>query len=251
MRTFFFIIGSLLTLDTLALSFVSNGNLGTYMPAILGIPLVILALFYPAFTAWFATPLGHGFKVLVICLYAAFFLVVGAMTCLLKSATRTPVEPDRDVLIVLGCAVRKGRPTLTLRNRLDTALAYLEQSPHTTVIVSGGKGPDEAVSEAQAMADYLIAHGFPRERIILEDQSTSTYENFWFCKDILSARFPADASVAFVTTDFHVYRSRRVAAMHGITADGIPARDVWYSAPNNYIREGIAVIIYTLTGKLT
>lgn len=55
MRTFFFIIGSLLTLDTLALSFVSNGNLGTYMPAILGIPLVILALFYPAFTAWFAT----------------------------------------------------------------------------------------------------------------------------------------------------------------------------------------------------
>lgn len=251
MRTFFFIIGSLLTLDTLALSFVSNGNLGTYMPAILGIPLVILALFYPAFTAWFATPLGHGFKVLVICLYAAFFLVVGAMTCLLKSATRTPVEPDRDVLIVLGCAVRKGRPTLTLRNRLDTALAYLEQSPHTTVIVSGGKGPDEALSEAQAMADYLIAHGFPRERIILEDQSTSTYENFRFCKDILSARFPADASVAFVTTGFHVYRSRRVAAMHGIAADGIPARDVWYSAPNNYIREGIAVIIYTLTGKLT
>ena len=39
--------------------------------------------------------------------------------------------------------------------------------------------------------------------------------------------------------------------MHGIAADGIPARDVWYSAPNNYIREGIAVIIYTLTGKLT
>ena len=119
------------------------------------------------------------------------------------------------------------------------------------MIVSGGKGPDEAVSEAQAMADYLIAHGFPRERIILEDRSTSTYENFWFCKDILSARFPADASVAFVTTGFHVYRSRRVAAMHGIIADGIPARDVWYSAPNNYIREGIAVIIYTLTGKLT
>ena len=158
MRTFFFIIGSLLTLDTIALSFVSNGNLGTYMPAILGIPLVILALFYPAFTAWFATPLGHGFKVLVICLYAAFFLVVGAMTCLLKSATRTPVEPDRDVLIVLGCAVRKGRPTLTLRNRLDTALAYLEQSPHTTVIVSGGKGPDEALSEAaQTFFDWATS----------------------------------------------------------------------------------------------
>lgn len=94
------------------------------------------------------------------------------MTCLLKAPWL--VEPDRDVLIVLGCAVRKGQPTLTLRNRLDAALAYLEQSPHTTVIVSGGKGPDEALSEAQAMADYLIAHELPRERIILEDQSTST-----------------------------------------------------------------------------
>lgn len=251
MRTFFFIMGALLTLDTAALSMVSNGNLGTAMPAVLGVPLLILALFYPAFTAWFATPLGHVCKVIVLCLYAAFFLVVGAMTLVLKSAERAHVEPGRDALIVLGCAVRNGRPSLTLCYRLDVALRYLEDSPNTTVIVSGGQGPQESVSEAKAMADYLAAHGVPRERIILEDQSTSTYENFKFCEEILAERFPQGASVAFVTTGFHVYRSRRVAAMHGIEAAGIPARDIWYIAPNNYVREGIAVIIYTLTGKLT
>ncbi|NCB30838.1 MAG: YdcF family protein [Clostridia bacterium] len=251
MRSFIFIIGALLTLDTAALSLVSNGNLGTVLPAVLGIPLLLLSIFYPALTAWFATPLGHACKVLLICLYGACFLVLSIMTVLLKSAEHAEVEPDRDVLIVLGCSVRNGRPSLTLRYRLDAALAYLDQSPHTTVIVSGGQGPQESVSEARAMADYLTAHGLDASRIILEDQSTSTYENFKFCKTILQERFPGDASVAFVTTGFHVYRSGRVAAMHGIRAEGIPAQDVWYSAPNNYIREGIAVVLYTLSGKLT
>lgn len=251
MRSFFFIIGSLLTLDTIALSMVSNGHLGTALPAVLGAPLVLLALFYPALTAWFATPLGHACKVLLTCLYVAALLLAAAMTAFLKHAEHDNVEPNRDVLIVLGCAVRNGRPSLTLRYRLDAALAYLSQSPDTTVVVSGGQGPQESVSEARAMADYLMARGIAQERIILEDQSTSTYENFKFCKAILDARFDADASVAFVTTGFHVYRSRRVAAMHGIRAVGLPARDIWYSAPNNYLREGIAVIIYTLSGKLT
>lgn len=250
MRCFFFIIGLLLTLDTAVLSMVSNGNLGTALPAVLGAPLMLLALFYPFLTAWFATPLGHACKALAICLYAAFFLAVGAMTCLLKSAEHDQVEPNRDVLIVLGCSVRNGRPSLTLRYRLETALSYLAQSPDTIVIVSGGQGPRESVSEARAMADYLMAHGLDQGRLILEDQSKSTYENFKFCKAILRERFPPDASVAFVTTGFHVYRSSRVAAMHGIRAQGVPARDVWYSAPNNYMREGLAVILYTLAGKL-
>ncbi len=251
LRIFFFIIGALLTLDTIALSMVSNGNLGTALPAVLGVPLVLLALFYPALSAWFSTPPGHACKVLMICLYAAFLLVAAGMTLFLKSAEHEKVEPNRDVLIVLGCAVRNGRPSLTLRYRLDAALAYLAQSPDTTVIVSGGQGPREAVSEAKAMADYLTAHGVDPARVILEDRSASTYENFKFCKAILDARFEPDASVAFVTTGFHIYRSRRVAAMHGIAAGGIPARDIWYSAPNNYLREGLAVIAYTLTGKLT
>ncbi len=251
MRIFFFIIGCLLTLDTIALSAVSNGNLGTALPAILGAPLVLLALFYPSLAPWFATPLGRACKILAICLYAAFFLVAGSMFALLKRAEGEEVEPNRDVLIVLGCAVRNGRPTLTLRYRLDEALRYLDESPDTIVIVSGGQGPQESISEARAMADYLIARGLEEKRIILEDQSTSTYENFKFCKTILDARFEPDSSVAFVTTGFHVYRSRRVAAMHGITAGGIAARDVWYSAPNNYLRESFAVLLYTLTGRLT
>ena len=129
------------------------------------------------------------------------------------------MENGKDVLIVLGCAVRGERVSLTLKLRLDAALEYLEHSPNTAVIVSGGKGDGENISEAEAMKRYLVSHGVDEGRIITEDKSTSTWENFKFSKEILDERFPG-ASAAFVTTNFHVYRAGRVAIMNGIEAEG-------------------------------
>ena len=175
-----------------------------------------------------------------------FFCCMGAM---LGSAAHKKADYGKDVLIVLGCAVRGERVSLTLKLRLDAALEYLEHSPNTAVIVSGGKGDGENISEAEAMKRYLAAHGIDESRIITEDKSTSTWENFKFSKMILDQRFPG-ASAAFVTTNFHVYRAGRVAIMNGIEAEGYGAKDVWYTAPNNYMRESIAVAVYKLRGLL-
>lgn len=249
MRAFLIILGGLLTLDTAALQTVSNGHLGTVLPAICGVPLLIWGVFYPFFTRWFATPFGHAIKCLFVggCLaLLAFFMV---MTCVLGSAAAKKAAPGKDVLIVLGCGVRGERVSLTLKYRLDKALEYLESSPDTAVIVTGGQGPGENIPEALAMQRYLVQHGIEESRIIMEDKSTSTWENFEFCKPILDERFPG-GSVAFVTTSFHVYRSLRVAKMHGIDAESLSSRDMWYTAPNNYLREGIAVVIYKLRGQL-
>ncbi|MDR0841396.1 MAG: YdcF family protein [Christensenellaceae bacterium] len=250
MRIFFFIIGCLLTGDTLILSMFSNGNLGTYAPAMMGAPLVVLALFYPHFLTWFATPFGRGIKWAIISIYAAFIVTISVMACVLWQAARKPAPANCNALIVLGCGVRGERPSLTLRYRLDAALSYLNQSPDTIAIVSGGQGSGESISEAEAMRRYLVRHGIQENRILLEDKSTSTYENFLFSKEILTAHLGESPTVAFVTTGFHVYRAGRVAAMQGIPAQGIAAKDMWYTAANNYIREGIAVIVYTLNGKL-
>jgi len=249
MRAFLIILGGALTLDTAALQSVSNGHLGTVLPAICGVPLLIWGIFYPFFTKWFATPFGHAIKCLFVggCLALLAFFVV--MTCVLASAAAKKAEPGRDVLLVLGCGVRGERVSLTLRYRLDAALGYLADNPDTAVIVTGGQGPGEDIPEAVAMARYLIDHGVDPSRITIEDESTSTWENFEFCKPILDERFPG-ASVAVVTTAFHVYRSLRVAQMHGIDAQSVASRDLWYTAANNYLREGIAVVIYKLKGQL-
>ena len=249
MHIFLIVAGAALTLDTLFLSMVSNGHLGTILPAIMGIPLLIIGILREHLFPWFQTPLGRWIKTILIIIYAAalvFFCIMGA---LLSSSAHKKADYNKDVLVVLGCAVRGDKVSLTLKYRLDAALEYLDHSPDTHVIVSGGKGDGENLSEAQAMKDYLVSHGVDSSRITMEDKSTSTWENFKFTREILDERFP-DASVAFVSTAFHVYRSGRVAIMNGIEAEGYAAKDVWYSAPNNYMRESIAITLYKIQGLL-
>lgn len=249
MHIFLIIAGAALALDTILLSTVSNGHLGTILPAIMGIPLLIIGIFKNHLFPWFHTPIGRWAKTLLIILYAAaviFFCIMGA---LLSSSASKKAEYNKDVLIVLGCAVRGDRVSLTLKYRLDAALEYLDHSPNTHVIVSGGKGDGENLSEAQAMKDYLTSHGIDPGRITMEDKSTSTWENFKFTREIMDEHFP-NASAAYVTTAFHVYRAGRVAIMNGIEAEGYAAKDVWYAAPNNYMRESIAITLYKIQGLL-
>ena len=109
-------------------------------------------------------------------------------------------------MIVLGCAVRGERVSLTLARRLDAALSYLEQNPEACVVVSGGQGAGEHISEAEAMHRYLTERGIAESRILLEDKSMSTLENFRFSKALIDEAIGPDAKLVFVTTRFHVFR---------------------------------------------
>ena len=75
-----------------------------------------------------------------------------------------------------------------IKSRLEVAVPYLTKYPHVKVIVSGGQGPDEDRTEASVMQDYLEQHGIDATRIIIEDQSTSTYENLVFSKNYYQKR---------------------------------------------------------------
>ena len=152
------------------------------------------------------------------------------------------VDYTEDVVIVLGAGLTSGRVGSHLANRLDTALDYLERNPQALVIVCGGLGANQPVTEAYAMAQYLIARGVPPENILLEDRSTTTYENLAFAYEILSARFPDGFSAALVTNDFHIYRATQLAQQNGIDANPLGAPTPWHSWPVNYLREMLAIV---------
>ena len=95
---------------------------------------------------------------------------------IVKAANDKP-ESKNTTLIILGCKVKDGQPSQMLKRRLDTAYDYLIENPDVKVIVSGGKGTDEIISEAQCMHDYLTKKGISENRIIIESASTSTREN--------------------------------------------------------------------------
>jgi uncharacterized SAM-binding protein YcdF (DUF218 family) len=155
-----------------------------------------------------------------------------------------------DFVIVLGAGLgRRGTVPPLLASRLDrgravwTALdrrAAQAGSRPPRLIVSGGKGDDERVAEAVAMAAYLTERGVPAGRILLEDQSRSTQENLQFSQAIVD-RLQPGARVTIVTSDFHAFRAALIARRLGLRGQATGARVAGYYEPNAILREFAAV----------
>ncbi|WP_107841542.1 YdcF family protein [Metasolibacillus meyeri] len=163
-----------------------------------------------------------------------------------KGASST-ADGTNDYLIILGAQVRHtGEPSLSLQARLETATAYLHDYPHVKVIVSGGQGRDEPATEASVMADYLIEKGIAAERILLEEASTSTYENLLFSKELL----PADiATITIASNDYHLQRAKFLAEVVGLEADVLAAGTPTSVEAKSRMRERLALLKTYVFGK--
>ncbi|HIT91218.1 MAG TPA: YdcF family protein [Candidatus Merdenecus merdavium] len=126
-----------------------------------------------------------------------------------------------DYIILLGAKVNGEIPSRILMARIKRAAQYLKENKETKIIVSGGQGPDEGISEALAMKRALIMEGIAENRIIFEDRSVNTKENIEFSYHLIENK---EASIALVTSDFHIFRAMAIAKKQGIhQIQGIPA----------------------------
>lgn len=180
------------------------------------------------------------------------FVFAGVEGMILHAAAQG-AEPGADYVIVLGAQVRGTRITKSLRYRLEAAFLYLEENPDTKVIVSGGQGSGEDLSEAEAMKGYLLERGISEERILTEDRSVNTAENIRFSKELLDAdrKDVREPKVVLATSSFHVYRGLRIARKQGLEhVSGLPAKNDAILVFSYYIRECLAVIKDFLVGNL-
>ena len=189
-----------------------------------------------------------------------------------------PRRRQYDYIIIHGAGLDGPRPTPLLAGRIDKALElWKKQHQHGKFVVSGGQGADEIVSEAQAMRDYLLEKGVSADAILMEDKSTTTWENLRYSLAIINAdratgvdatssaavassgdvtTTASDASTsdasgtvasngdfttAVVTSDFHVFRCAEYAHNLGIKADGIGSHTKGWYWPTAFIREFIAI----------
>ncbi|MDY6096289.1 MAG: YdcF family protein [Oscillospiraceae bacterium] len=185
----------------------------------------------------------------LLVLSAAVFAVFEAPVI---SNAKTDAAPQSDYLIVLGAGVNGSAPSLSMVNRLEAALDYLEAYPDAVAIVSGGQGAGEDVTEASAMHDWLVAHGMPESRIVQEDQSTSTRENLENSFAIIRSRGgdPADG-VAVVSSEYHLYRAKQMARALGAKPLGVAAETTLPTMRANYfIREAFAAAYMQVFGVL-
>jgi len=144
---------------------------------------------------------------------------------LIISGARTDAE-QVDCIIILGAGLRNNAPSLILRQRLDATINYLSENGDIPVIVTGGLGPGESITEAEAKFRYLTQRGVDEALIFKEEKSTNTRENIAFAIAVMEENgFDiANTKVAIVTSEFHLYRARLIAERAGLDAVGIAAK---------------------------
>lgn len=109
-----------------------------------------------------------------------------------------------------------GEPSILLRDRLDRALDYLEDHPDLMVVVSGGQGDNEPVTEARCMADYLMERGVEEDQLLLEERSHNTDQNLRYSRELLEAEgCDLSQGVVVVSNGFHLTRARMLAERAG------------------------------------
>ncbi len=186
-------------------------------------------------------------RVLCIALAAGFLFFCALEFFVIKEALKGETALQADAVIVLGAGVNGKTPSHTLQTRIHAAAQYLTLLDESVpVILSGGQGGGEEISEAECMRRELVRLGIDESRLVLEDKSTDTRENFFNSCAILremGLSLDEDTRIAIVTSSFHLCRAKLLLGDYAeAEAVGIGAPLPWlYLSVNYYVREAFAL----------
>jgi uncharacterized SAM-binding protein YcdF (DUF218 family) len=150
-----------------------------------------------------------------------------------------------DVILVLGAAEYRGRPSPVLRARLDHALTLYRRQLAPRIMTTGGAGGDPVFTEGAVGRTYLMSQGVPSEAIIVETEGESTVHSIALAAEIL--RRMSLSSAIVVSDGYHIYRVKEMLRSHGLTVYGSPRkehnpeplREQW-----NYVKQAIGYVLW-------
>lgn len=238
LRNLYLILSALTFLYSIAVYMVGSG---TYSFVI----WIFAALFFGFLyvmdkkSLWSKVPkaLRYSFRTIIILGALVFVICQG---CIL-SAFFSKGEPKADYIIVLGAQMREWGPSVIYKYRLDSAIEYLMNNPETKVVVTGGKGSNEPVSEGDGGKTYLMEKGISEDRIIVENTSLDTEENIVNAMTLIN--MDKDMTIGVVTNNFHLFRGMMLARRHtDAKVMGIAAFTEYQFLPNNMVRETFGIL---------
>lgn len=222
-------------------------SLANLLTLLLGIGLTVYFLFQTFVLSHLPTWLGTLFAALPLLMMYFLGVFLNFLTVSILYQFNRPTF-DQDYIIVLGAGLLKGeKVSPLLAGRINKAIqfyhAQLEKTSHPIkILLSGGQGSDEKISEAEAMKDYAIDQGIPEEDLLIENQSKTTLQNMHFSKEVMEARQPQPFKAIFTSNNYHIFRAGMYAKAAQLKADGLGARTAGYFLPNAFLREFIAII---------
>lgn len=234
MSLIFIFIGLLLCANGVILLLFSNINLGVIITAVLGVALILYGVLGKKLNT--KTKI---YKVAKIAFFVMLICGVILVSFIAIYGQNDNASYKEDAVIVLGAGINGDRITYPLKLRLDKAIEYYNKNPEVQIVVTGGQGFQETVTEAYAMEKYLVQNGVEASKIIKEEKATSTNENMRFSKKLLKE----DSSIVVITNNFHIYRAVSIAKTEGFNnVTHIHAGLQWYNLVPCYIRECLAVL---------
>ncbi|SPF50463.1 conserved exported hypothetical protein [Candidatus Sulfopaludibacter sp. SbA4] len=162
-----------------------------------------------------------------------------------RQSTRDEAQPA-DIILVLGAAEYRGRPSPVLRARLDHALELYQRRLAPRILTTGGAGGDRIFTEGGVGRDYLMSHGVPPESIVVESEAESTVESTAMAGEIM--RRMGLHSVIVVSDGYHIYRVKKMLQFRGLDVYGSPRKEHLPEEPFherwNYVKQAIGYLLW-------
>jgi uncharacterized SAM-binding protein YcdF (DUF218 family) len=125
-----------------------------------------------------------------------------------------------DVILVLGAAEYRGRPSPVLEARLNHALYLYLKHIAPYILTTGGAGGDPFFTEGDVGRAYLSRRGVPSEAILVEPEGESTAESIAAAAEIMHQKNLRSAVV--VSDGYHIFRVKQMLMAQGIVVYGSP-----------------------------
>ena len=163
---------------------------------------------------------------LIAAILASFGAAVWAVTKI-QSVSREIAEQSKrdeaqkaDIIIVLGAAEYRGKPSPVLEARLNHALFLYLQRFAPRILTTGGAGGDPTYTEGGVAHNYLSRHGVPSEAILVESEGESTVHSLAVAAEIMRRM---DLHSCIVVSDgYHIFRVKKMLERRGIRVYGSP-----------------------------
>jgi uncharacterized SAM-binding protein YcdF (DUF218 family) len=138
-------------------------------------------------------------------------------------ASRRDDASRAEAIVVFGAAQYNGTPSPVLRARLDHAAALYRRGFADTVVVTGGRLPEDTsgYTEARASAEYLVVKGVPDSAVLRETEGRTSWQSLASSAVFLKRR--GITRVILVSDGFHALRVRAMADELGLTASTSPS----------------------------
>lgn len=228
-------------------SFIGYLNTFSLIWVFIGIIFIFIAVFMKKISILF-TKMHKFIKLLCLIFITLFSLSFIIIEGLIIINAKTKHSDNANYLILFGAGLNRNTPSLTLVGRIDATINYSKNNPYTKIIVSGGKGSNEKLSEAEVMSKALQNNGVDINRIVIEDKSKNTYEDLKYSGEMIEN---VEKKIVMASSEFHLFRIQCIAKKLGYKNMGtLAGRTPPILLPNYYVREYFAIIKELTMGNI-